>query len=153
FNGWMQGGSGAWSVQNGEAVQTVNTTDFAYAFNPTVTATDYRIVGSMRITDATHTSTALELAARVHASGTQYHCNWDALHGEFSLMWTMTSAVNGFFAQTFIDTSQIPGYDAHAAFVMELQVHGARIDCCVHGVPGAAGTANDTRFATGAPGM
>jgi hypothetical protein len=36
---------------------------------------------------------------------------------------------------------------------MELQVRGSRLDCCVRGIGGAAGFANDTRFASGAPGM
>jgi hypothetical protein len=36
---------------------------------------------------------------------------------------------------------------------MEFEARGSRLTCCVRGVPGAAATITDTRFASGPPGM
>jgi hypothetical protein len=154
FSGWMVG-AGTWGAQGGEAVQSDDTSNFAYAYNPAVTASDYRVVSSFRALAGMGTSTAVELAARVQldGSGGQYHCNWDAVHGGFTMMYSTSPTVNDFFAQVYIDTSMIPNYDPSGSFVMEFQVRGSRLDCCVHGIAAAVGTATDTRFTAGAPGM
>lgn len=155
FAGWTQG-AGSWTVQAGTAVQSDRTSDFAYAFRPTLADSDYRIISTFRVLEqGTGDSVSPEISARVQldGSGGQYHCNWDPFAGGFSIMYSASPIENGFLQQVFLNVFEIPDYDPMAWFTMEFQVRGSRLDCCVRGVGGAAGFVNDTRFATGAPGM
>ena len=153
FAGWMPGGDGSWTTQDGMAEQTDTASLFAYAFQSSITANDYRVVSTFRVTGGSGDATSAELSARTQASGGQYHCDWDPINGTFSLMYSSSATDNGFLQEAFIDLSQLAGYDATAWFTMELQVQGSRLDCCVRGIAGAAGFADDTRFATGPSGM
>ena len=155
LTGWTPGGVGSWRAEAGMAIQSDTTSEFAYTFLPAVAANDYRIVSKFRAIGGMGPSTSIELAARVQRdnSGGQYHCNWDPINGQFNIMYTLSATETGFLHTVYIDVSQLPGHDPMGWFTMEFQVRGSRLDCCVRGVGGAAGFANDTRFSAGAPGM
>lgn len=154
FAGW-QSGAGTWAAQGGTAVQSDSVSEFAYAFLPQVTESDYRVISTFRVLEKGGESISPEIAARVQldGSGGQYHCNWDPFAGGFSMMYSTSPLDNGFLHQVFLNVSAMPDYDPMAWFTMEFQVSGGRLDCCVRGVPGATGFVNDARFAAGAPGM
>ena len=54
------------------------------------------------------------------------------------------------FTHVPVDRASVP--DPYSV-TMEAQVVGARLECCLVGIPGAFGAATDTRFATGAVGV
>lgn len=152
--GWTTRG-GAWSAVGGEAVQSSTAAGLTYAFPAGSTSfTDYRVAARARRTGGPATG-SLELATRIQSSGDgQYHCAWVATTGELRLAWTRTNgSEGGVLAQTTVNVGAIPGYDPTAAVIVESQVVGAQLTCCVRGVAGATVTIADSRYPTGAPGL
>lgn len=152
--GWVTRG-GSWSAVGGEVVQSDTGGGLTYAFPAgTSSFTDYRVAVTARRLGGASSGT-MELALRVAPSGDgHYHCAWAATTGALALRWTRSNGtLGGTLAQVTVDVGAIAGYDPAAPVVLEGQVQGTQLRCCVRGIGGAITQATDNRYGAGSPGI
>ena len=146
---WATGGSGTWTTAGGQLVQSDPTVGLAYAyFDPGLT--DYRVVSNATIVDDAGTgSHAIELALRVDgANMNMYECNWDPIGSGVVINATMAGLGTAEFTRITITPPADP-----TRVVMEAQIVGTRIECCLAGLSGAYASVIDARFTTGMIGV
>jgi hypothetical protein len=145
--------SGTWTVVGGEAVQSNAGGGLFYAF-PAGTSgfTDVRIASRMHRISGTG---SMELVMRLQNSNDgHYQCAWTPTTGSLRLLWTRNNgSFGGTLSQVTVDVGAIPGYDPLAPIVLEAQVMGGQLVCCVRDLAGATTSAADTRYTAGSPGI
>jgi hypothetical protein len=152
---WTIGG-GSWSITgiNSQLIQSDPAVVLAYAYpNAAAALVDYRVVTKMRQIDGAADG-GLEVAFRVQSgSDGQYACKWEPNSGRLALEY-LNPGGSGLdvMNEKTINLATIPGYDVHQVVVMEVQVVGAQLDCCLRGIPGGTIGITDSRYTTGGPG-
>ena len=142
---------GSWSVSAGELDETNGIVQLAYAHHlvAAIGGAGYRVVASMRQVGNGSLGGALELAARIDATkSSMYHCNFEPNDGFFLIQHTDSGVGGGTLTTT---TLNVP--DALGSYMMEFQVIGTGLECCVRGVTGAHLNATDGLYTTGEVGV
>jgi hypothetical protein len=110
-------------------------------------ATDYSVAAAMtRASQGVDGAMGLSLRGGDGEAG--YQCNWHPATGTLEIKGADTLAsviLSEFIAE--------PAYSADATFVMQAEVEGAQVSCCVQDVPGASLSVTDSSLSTGTPGM
>ncbi len=146
---------GIWTTTPTELTQTSTVASLSVAYRNVVTVgvADYRLVTTMHAT-STGVGDALELSQRIDATNVHmYHCNWQPSDGGFLIQRTDNLNTTPVIQMTTVDLKSIPNYSPSDPQVMEFQVNGSQLECCLRGITGAHISGSDTTYTSGAIGV
>lgn len=143
---WNTAIAGDWSVDSSSLGQADEVASRAHLVDDLGT-TDYAVSASMtRTSQAADGAMGLSLRASDGEEG--YQCNWQPATGTLEIKGADTLA-----SVVLSDAIAAPGYSADGTFVVQAEVSGDSLSCCVQDVPGATLSVTDSTLTTGTPGL
>ena len=131
FSGWTTGGTGSWSVSNGEAAQTQAGASLAYAYPTTlVNLASYRVVSTLRPLPGGAMNGRVGLGIRQQASLESLSCSWEPNLGELHVRHTSNTG-----GDDAVGIGQAVNIDPAATVTMETEIAGTQLRCCLLEAP------------------
>jgi hypothetical protein len=144
---WNTGVAGDWAVDTSAAAQASADGASRMHLVNDLRTTDYSVAAAMTRTSQAADG-AMGLSLRGGDAEEGYQCNWQPGTGTLEIRGADTLA-----SVVLSDAIAEPGYSADATFVMQAEVSGTELSCCVQDVPGATLSATDAVLNTGTPGV